>query len=84
MKGIYKTKEGSKVEVLDFDEANKIAMIKISDTQNRWVDESEYSGWVAEGEEPATDETANEISSEETREESAEPKQKKTRKKKEE
>ena len=45
MKGTYKTKEGSKVEVLDFDEANKIAMIKVDDVQNKWVDENEYKHW---------------------------------------
>ena len=49
MKGIYKTKEGSKVEVLDFDEANKIAMISNDGLQNRWVDEKEYSTWEKEG-----------------------------------
>lgn len=51
MKGIYKTKEGQKVEVLDFDEANKIAMISVDGLQNKWVDEKEYSTWEKEGEE---------------------------------
>lgn len=50
MKGVYKTKEGSKVEVIDFDEANKIAMIKLNDSQNKWVDEAEYSTWEKEEE----------------------------------
>lgn len=53
MKGIYKTKEGSKVEVIDFDEANKILMIKLNDSQNKWIDEAEYSTWVQEGENEA-------------------------------
>lgn len=45
MKGIYKTKEGSKVEVLNFDEANKIVMIKVDELRNKWVDEAEYKEW---------------------------------------
>lgn len=49
MKGVYKTKEGQKVEVLDFDEANKIAMIQIDGLQNKWVDEKEYLTWEKEG-----------------------------------
>lgn len=49
MKGIYTTKEGQKVEVVDFDEANKIAMIKLDELQSRWVSEDEYLSWVKEG-----------------------------------
>ena len=60
MKGIYKTKEGSKVEVLDFDEANKIAMISNDGLQNRWVDEKEYSTWEKEGVELVEVETGGE------------------------
>ena len=65
MKGVYKTKEGSKVEVIDFDEANKIAMIKVDELQNRWVDESEYKQWESIGEtidEPSIEEPESEDS----------------------
>jgi len=44
MKGLYKTQDGSKVEVIDFDEANK--MVRIS---TGWVGEPEYSTWEKEG-----------------------------------
>lgn len=60
MKGIYKTKEGSKVEVIDFDEANKIALIKLSEQQNKWVDESEYSTWEKYEEPEASEELLEE------------------------
>lgn len=48
MKGVYKTKEGSKVEVLNFDEANKIAYAKIGD-DTRWHGENEYGTWEKDG-----------------------------------
>lgn len=56
MKGIYKTKEGQKVEVVDFDEANKIVMIKLDELQNKWVDESEYLEWESEDDTQIPDE----------------------------
>lgn len=56
MKGLYKTQDGSKVEVLDFDEANKIVR-----TSSGWVGEPEYSTWVKEGEQEATDVGSEEI-----------------------
>lgn len=52
MKGHYKTKEGSKVEVVNFDEANKIVMIRVDELRNRWVDETEYREWESLDEKP--------------------------------
>lgn len=71
MKGVYKTKEGQKVEVLDFDEANKIAMIQVDGLQNKWVDEKEYLTWDKEGIDvvKSVDETTHIVTIEEAKEE---------------
>jgi hypothetical protein len=53
MKGVYKTKEGSKIEVLDFDEANKMVR-----TESGWVGFPEYSTWEKEGQEDIPEEPA--------------------------
>lgn len=53
MKGEYRTKEGSKVEVLNFDEVNKIAYATING-ESKWYPESDYSTWEKEGEESIT------------------------------
>ena len=63
MKGQYRTKDGSKVEVVDFDEANK--MVRINE---RWVGEPEYSEWESLENEPAVslEEPSEELSNEES------------------
>lgn len=90
MKGQYKTKEGSKVEVLNFDEANKIAYATI-DGESKWYPESDYSLWEREDnelliteEESETEQEHKEPVVEENIEEKApEVKKKRTYKKKE-
>lgn len=68
MKGKYKTKEGSKVQVLNFDEANKIAYATI-DGESKWYPESDYSLWEKEdAEELVEEEDLSEPEIEETNE----------------
>lgn len=49
MKGVYKTKDGNKIEVLDFDEENKMVRV-----ESGWVGFPEYSTWEKEGMEEAS------------------------------
>jgi len=51
MKGKYKTPEGQIVEVIDFDEPNKMAYIPLGGGQFKWYTEKEYTTWVKEGDE---------------------------------
>jgi len=49
MKGNYITQEGEIREVVDFDEANKMAYVKVAGSQFKWYGEPEYLNWKKEG-----------------------------------
>jgi len=73
MKGNYVTPTGEVKNVVDFDEANKIACVRLGNTNNQWVHESEYSTWIKQ-EEETPDAGSEEIADviEETKEEAPE------------
>lgn len=45
MKGKYTTPTGKEVEVLDFDEANKMVYADLGEGDKRWIGEPEYKEW---------------------------------------
>jgi len=61
MKGNYITKAGEVKNIVDFDEVNKIACVRLSNGNNQWVHEPEYSIWVKEIEDTGSEEIADVI-----------------------
>lgn len=47
MKGKYKTQSGETVEVLNFDENNKIAYVDFGNGDVHWTAQSDYGGWTS-------------------------------------
>lgn len=68
--GTYKTTSGQEIEVLSFDEENKIAYVHLISGQYKWYSESEYSTW-----------TSNDTATVETKEEPIKVEKKKKNKK---
>jgi len=80
MKGKYLTPEGKEVEVVSFDEANKMVYIEKDMGQYKWVHENEYSLWQSSEQVAIVDEVEEEAPEPTTSEE--QPKKKRTVKKK--
>lgn len=50
MEGIYIKPNGEKVEVEEFDQINKMVLVKFVRGKQQWYHEHEYNLWVKEGE----------------------------------
>lgn len=47
MKGKYLKPDGNVVEVLDYDEINKMVYIKRDEFHGQWIHDTEYKEWVS-------------------------------------